>query len=414
MEKRWADVRPSDPLNDAGAGDMRPEKNKAFGPLTWTNPRLRSLAYQLGAIIATIGIITFFALTARANLERQNIASGFGFMNNTAGFGVIQTLIPYSEESSYGRVFLVGLANTLLVAGIGTVFAVALGFVIGVARLSSNWLVSKLAAFYVETIRNIPLLLQLFFWYFAILRPLPAPRESIVLLPDVFLSNRGVALPAFHPTGATSLFLLVLVATIVGVLVLRRWARKRKLATGQDFPVGRVALGLLVGLPLLVCLTLGVPAHLEPPVMGKFNFEGGWRLLPEFVALTFGLVIYTAAFIAEIVRSGILSVSKGQTEAAHAIGLNNNQTLRLVIIPQALRVIVPPLTSQILNLTKNSSLAVAIAYPDLVSIFAGTVLNQTGQAIEVIALTMAVYLVISLATSLAMNAYNARVAIVER
>lgn len=391
-----------------------PEKSKTFGPLAWTNPRVRALVYQISAMVATIAIFTFFALTARENLERQNIASGFGFMNNTAGFGVIQTLIPYSEESSYGRVFLVGLANTLLVAVIGTVFAVALGFVIGVARLSGNWLVSKLAAAYVETFRNIPLLLQLFFWYFAILRPLPAPRDSIVLLPDVFLSNRGVALPAFHATEATSIFFIVLAATIAGVIALRRWSRKRKLATGQDFPDGRVSLGLLIGLPLIVCLALGVPAHMEPPVMGKFNFTGGWRLLPEFVALTFGLVIYTAAFIAEIVRSGILSVSKGQTEAAHAIGLNNSQTLRLVVVPQALRVIVPPLTSQILNLTKNSSLAVAIAYPDLVSIFAGTVLNQTGQAIEVIALTMAVYLVISLATSFAMNAYNARVAIVER
>tara|TARA_R110000868_G_scaffold877_11_gene6589 strand:+ start:11 stop:1195 length:1185 start_codon:yes stop_codon:yes gene_type:complete len=391
-----------------------PDKSKTFGPLAWTNPRVRALVYQIGAMVATIAIFTFFALTARENLERQNIASGFGFMNNTAGFGVIQTLIPYSEESSYGRVFLVGLANTLLVAVIGTVFAVALGFVIGVARLSGNWLVSKLAAVYVETFRNIPLLLQLFFWYFAILRPLPAPRDSIVLLPDVFLSNRGVALPAFHATEATSIFFIVLAATIAGVIALRRWSRKRKLATGQDFPDGRVSLGLLIGLPLIVCLALGVPAHMEPPVMGKFNFTGGWRLLPEFVALTFGLVIYTAAFIAEIVRSGILSVSKGQTEAAHAIGLNNSQTLRLVVVPQALRVIVPPLTSQILNLTKNSSLAVAIAYPDLVSIFAGTVLNQTGQAIEVIALTMAVYLVISLATSFAMNAYNARVAIVER
>ncbi len=391
-----------------------PDKNKSFGPMAWTNPRLRSLTYQLGAIAATIAIFTFFALTARANLERQNIASGFGFMNNTAGFGVIQTLIPYSEESSYGRVFLVGLANTLLVAVIGTVFAVALGFVIGVARLSGNWLVSKLAAVYVEVFRNIPLLLQLFFWYFAILRPLPAPRESIVLLPDVFLSNRGVAMPAFHPTDATSLFLIALAVAIVGIIVLRRWARKRRLATGQSFPDGRIALGLLIGLPLLAFFAVGAPAQIEPPVMGKFNFDGGWRLLPEFVALTFGLVVYTAAFIAEIVRSGILSVSKGQTEAAHAIGLNNSQTLRLVVIPQALRVIVPPLTSQILNLTKNSSLAVAIAYPDLVSIFAGTVLNQTGQAIEVIALTMAVYLVISLATSFAMNTYNARVAIVER
>lgn len=387
---------------------------QSFGPLTWTNPRVRALVYQVAAIAATIGIFAYFAMTARANLERQHIASGFGFLNNTAGFGVIQSLIPYSEESSYGRVFWVGLFNTLLVAAIGTVFAVALGFVIGVARLSTNWLIAKLSSFYVETLRNIPLLLQLFFWYFAILRPLPGPRDSIELLPDVFLSNRGVAMPAVHGTASTLIFVFVAIASIVAAIWLRRKGLQRAIETGQNSYLGKAGLALVVGLPLIVILVLGTPFTLEAPVLAKFNFDGGWHLLPEFVALTFGLSIYTAAFIAEIVRSGILSVSNGQSEAAHALGLNNVQTLRLVIIPQALRVIVPPLTSQILNLTKNSSLAVAIAYPDLVSIFAGTVLNQTGQAIEVIALTMAVYLVISLLTSLAMNIYNARVAIVER
>lgn len=382
--------------------------------MSWTNPRLRSLVYQLLAIGGTVAIISFFVLTARANLERQHIASGFGFLDHTAGFGVIQALIPYTEESSYGRVFLVGLFNTLLVAVIGTVFAVALGFVIGVARLSNNWLVAKLAAIYVETLRNIPLLLQLFFWYFAILRPLPGAREAITLLPDVFLSNRGIVMPALGTTPATLAFMLVTLTTIIGTIIMRRWARKRFLETGKTFPDGRLALALLVVFPLAAALIFGAPFSLTPPVMGPFNFVGGWHLLPEFVALTFGLTVYTAAFIAEIVRSGIQSVSKGQTEAAYAIGLNSSQTLRLVVIPQALRVIVPPLTSQVLNLTKNSSLAVAIAYPDLVSVFAGTVLNQTGQAIEVIAITMAVYLVISLATSYAMNVYNARVAIVER
>ncbi|MDO8287645.1 MAG: amino acid ABC transporter permease [Parvibaculum sp.] len=393
---------------------MRAAKSKGFGSISWTNPRLRSLVYQLLAIGGTVAIISFFVLTARANLERQHIASGFAFLDHTAGFGVIQALIPYTEESSYGRVFLVGLFNTLLVAVIGTVFAVALGFVIGVARLSNNWLIAKLAAVYVEVFRNIPLLLQLFFWYFVILRPLPGPRESIKLLPDVFLSNRGIVMPAFGSTQATLAFVLVTLATIIGVIIMRRWARKRFLATGQTFPDGRLSLALLVALPLGAALIFGAPFSLTPPVMGPFNFVGGWHLLPEFVALTFGLTVYTASFIAEIVRSGIQSVSKGQTEAAYAIGLNPSQTLRFVIIPQALRVIVPPLTSQVLNLTKNSSLAVAIAYPDLVAVFAGTVLNQTGQAIEVIAITMAVYLVISLATSYAMNVYNARVAIVER
>lgn len=402
-------------MSDQGASVRKnPPKPAGFGPVSWTNPRLRSVLYQFLAIGGTISLFTFFAMTARANLEHQHIASGFAFLNHTAGFGVIQTLIPYTEQSTYGRVFWVGLCNTLLVAAIGTVIAVALGFVIGVARLSSNWLVARLAAVYVEILRNIPLLLQLFFWYFAILRPLPGPRDSIVLLPNVFLNNRGVVMPAIGTTQATLIFVLVTLFAVIAGLVLRRRGVKRAIESGKANNLGRFAWALIVGLPMLAIVALGTPFHLTPPTLETFNFVGGWRLLPEFVALTFGLSLYTAAFIAEIVRSGILSVSKGQTEAAHAIGLNNVQTLRLVIIPQALRVIVPPLTSQILNLTKNSSLAVAIAYPDLVSIFAGTVLNQTGQAIEVIAMTMGVYLVISLVTSYAMNFYNARVAIVER
>ena len=389
-------------------------KNIGFGPITWTNPRVRAFVYQVLAITITVAVFGYMAMTARANLERQHIASGFGFLDHTAGFGVIQSLIPYSEESTYGRVFWVGLCNTLLVAALGTVLAVSLGFVIGIARLSTNWLVAKLAAVYVETLRNIPLLLQLFFWYFAILRPLPGPRESITLLPDVFLSNRGVAMPAILTTSSSLIFVIVAFVAIISAILLRRRALRNLIETGHSSHLGYAALAVLIGFPLLTILIFGAPFQMEAPVFAKYNFVGGWRLLPEFVALTFGLSIYTAAFIAEIVRSGILSVSKGQTEAAHALGLNNVQTLRLVVIPQALRVIVPPLTSQILNLTKNSSLAVAIAYPDLVSIFAGTVLNQTGQAIEVIAMTMGVYLVISLITSFAMNVYNARVAIVER
>jgi general L-amino acid transport system permease protein len=381
---------------------------------SWTNPKARAIVYQALAIAGVAFAVWFFASTAHDNLERQHIASGFGFLDNTAGFGIVQTLISYSEEASYGRVFLVGLANTLLVAVLGTVFATALGFIIGVARLSRNWLIAKLATVYVETLRNIPLLLQLFFWYFAILRPLPAPKASLTLLPGVFLNNRGVVLPRPEFTPATGVFVAAIVAAIAGSVVLRRWARARQLRTGEIFPSGRVAIGLIIGLPLLACLVFGAPFYFERPTLGAFDFIGGWRLLPEFVALTFGLSVYTAAFIAEIVRAGIQSVSRGQTEAAYALGLPPGATLRLVVIPQALRVIIPPLTSQILNLTKNSSLAVAIAYPDLVSIFAGTVLNQTGQAIEVISITMAVYLAISLATSFAMNVYNARAAIVER
>lgn len=392
-------------------GNRKPQVSRRW---SWTDPRMRALVYQIAAIAGVAFLLIFFAMTARANLERQHIASGFGFLQHTAGFGVIQTLIPYSEEASYGRVFLVGLFNTLLVAAVGTIIAVILGFVVGVARLSSNWLVAKLAATYVETLRNVPLLLQLFFWYFAILRPLPGPRESLNLLPGMFLNNRGLVVPRLELQATYVAFLVGIVVAVVGSVVVRRWATRRQMATGKIFPSGWTALGLILGLPIFISLILGSPIRLDPAALGNFDFVGGWRLLPEFVALTFGLSIYTAAFIAEIVRSGIQSVSKGQTEAAHALGLTNGQTLRLVTIPQALRVIIPPLTSQILNLTKNSSLAVAIAYPDLVSVFAGTVLNQTGQAIEVIAITMGVYLVISLATSYAMNLYNARVAIVER
>ncbi len=381
---------------------------------SWTDPRMRALVWQVAALAATLVTLWYFAAMAHQNLARQHIATGFGFLDNTAGFGVVQTLIPYSEESSYGRAFLVGLCNTLLVAALGTVFAVMLGFVVGVARLSTNWLIARLATVYVETLRNIPLLLQLFFWYFAILQPLPGPRDSLTLLPGIFLSNRGIVMPAVETTPSTAAFVLCLLTAIAAAIFIGRWAKARKLRTGESFPTLIVNAVIIIGLPGLVWLIASAAFALAPPVMGKFNFEGGWRVLPEFLALLLGLTLYTAAFIAEIVRAGIQSVGRGQTEAAHALGLSSGQTLRLVTVPQALRVIVPPLTSQILNLIKNSSLAVAIGYPDLVSVFAGTVLNQTGQAIEVIAITMAVYLIISLAISFAMNLYNARVAIVGR
>ncbi len=394
----------------AGRGDMA----KGAAPWSWTNPRTRAIVYQVAAAALVAFALWFFASTARANLERQHIATGFAFLDHTAGFGVIQSLIPYTEESSYGRAFLVGLLNTLSVAAVGTVLATLIGFVVGIARLSPNWLVAKLAGIYIETLRNVPLLLQLFFWYFAILRPLPGPRQSLMLLPGVHLSNRGVVLPSVEATPATLAFVAALAIALVAAFVLHRRTRAQRLATGKSFPSGRVNTVIIIALPALAWAVAGDPFALRPATFGAFDFVGGLRLLPEFVALVLGLSLYTAAFIAEIVRAGIQSVSRGQTEAAYALGLKPAWTLRLVVIPQALRVVIPPLTSQILNLTKNSSLAVAIAYPDLVSVFAGTVLNQTGQAIEVIAITMAVYLVLSLAMSFAMNLYNARVAIVER
>ena len=381
---------------------------------SWYNPRLRSIVYQAGVLAAVILIIWFFATTAQQNLARLNISTGFGFLETTAGFGVIQTLIPYTEQSSYGRAFLVGLLNTLVVAVIGIVLSTLLGFVVGVARLSRNWLLAKIAAGYVELMRNIPLLLQLFFWYFAVLRPLPGPADSLEALPGVFLSNRGLILPDPVPDAGAGLFFGALAVALAAGIVLVRWARMRQKATGQLFPAWRVAGALVVVLPALAWAIGGTPFHLEYATRVDFDFSGGLRLLPEFVALVLGLTLYTAAFIGEIVRAGILSVDRGQGEAAAALGLKASTTLRLVVSPQALRLIVPPLTSQILNLTKNSSLAVAIAYPDLVAVFAGTVLNQTGQAIEVIAITMAVYLTLSLSTSLAMNWYNARVALKER
>lgn len=373
--------------------------------MRWSNPRLRGLVWQVAALMLVIGAIWFFVSTAHQNLERLHIASGFSFLNSTAGFGVIQSLIPYSEESSYGRAFLVGLTNTLAVAIPGIMLAVVLGFLVGVARLSNNWLVAKLATTYVELLRNLPLLLQLFFWYFAVLRPLPSADDALSPLPGVYLSNRGLVLPMPQTTDATLPVLLALLAGAMLAFVFFRWVVRQK---ENRLPRWSIASALLVGLPLLAALLFGVPFHLQFAERTAFDFAGGLRLLPEYMALLLGLSFYTAAFIAEIVRAGILSVSHGQWEAAYALGLRNNETLRLVIIPQALRVIVPPLTSQLLNLTKNSSLAVAIAYPDLVAVFAGTVLNQTGQAIEVIGITMAVYLFLSLVTSALMNWYNAR------
>ncbi|MGH6917686.1 MAG: amino acid ABC transporter permease, partial [Geminicoccaceae bacterium] len=324
------------------------------------------------------------------------------------------TLIDYSAVSTYGRAFWVGLLNTLLVSALGVVLATVLGFVIGLARLSTNWLIARLAIVYIETIRNIPLLLQLLFWYFAVLQALPHPRDSVAVGGTVFLNNRGLSVPmAVLGEGAGATLIAVVVA-VVAVVVLGRWARRRREATGQPFHTVLASVGLLIGLPLLTFLALGAPVSFEYPEMGRFRLTGGLTLVPEFVALLAGLTIYTAAFIAEIVRAGVMAVSHGQIEAASALGLRPGQTLRFVVIPQAMRVIIPPLTSQYLNLTKNSSLAVAIGYPDLVSIVAGTTLNQTGQAVEAIAMTMAVYLTLSLAISLFMNWYNRRIALVER
>jgi general L-amino acid transport system permease protein len=380
----------------------------------YNDPRLRGIFYQIVLFVVVLWLGYEFVINARDNLRAAKIATGFGFLDNTAGFSINQTLIPYSEADSYGRVFVVGLLNTLLVAVIGIVLATILGFVIGIARLSSNWLIQRLAGAYVEAIRNLPLLFQILFWYLAVLGVLPGPRQSISILDDVFLNNRGLFIPrplygdGFGLVAAT--FLIACAASIA----LRTWSRRRQDATGQQFPVFWTSFGLIVGSTLIALVATGFPISFEKPVLRGFNFVGGIRVIPEFVALLIALVTYTAAFIAEIVRAGLLAVPRGQLEAAYSIGLRPGPTLRLVVIPQAMRVIIPPLTSQYLNLTKNSSLAVGIGYPDLFAVFAGTTLNQTGQAIEIIAITMAVYLAISLFTSLLMNWYNARVRLVER
>ena len=381
----------------------------------YNDPKVRSIIYQV-ALCAAVAFLIYGAVTnAIENLERAHIASGFGFWDTTAGFDISQTLISYSADAStYGRAFWVGLLNTLLVAGIGIVLATILGFIVGISRLSKNWLLAKAATGYVETIRNIPLLLQLLFWYNAVLKALPGLRESIVIPGGGYLNNRGLFLP--QPVFLDG-FGMVVVAIAVGIALaigFHVWARKRQEDTGQQAPVVSVSLALVIGLPLIVFALRGFPLAFDYPKPSRFNIAGGLEVLPEFAALLFGLSIYTAAFIAEVVRAGILAVSRGQIEASYSLGMRPRPTLRLIVVPQAMRVIVPPLTSQYLNLIKNSTLAVAIGYPDLVQVFTGTVLNQTGQAVEVVAITMLVYLTISLVTSLLMNIYNRRVALVER
>jgi general L-amino acid transport system permease protein len=366
------------------------------------------LALQIAFVIVLVWIGYEVVANARANLATQRITSGFDFLNHTAGFDVSQSLIPYSGSDTYTRVFLVGLLNTLLVSVIGVFFATVIGFMVALGRLSPNWLLSRVSGAYVELIRNLPLLFQILFWYLAVLAALPGPRQSISLFGSFFLNSRGLMIP--KPVGESGLapFLLAILVAIVISLVLQRYAHRQLFEKGRSITIWPYVIGMLIGLPLLTALIFGAPLSFEVPVLRGFNFAGGLGVIPEFVALTVALSTYTGAFIAEIVRAGILSVHKGQMEAGASLGLSRGQTLRLIVVPQALRVILPPLTNQYLNLTKNSSLAAAIGYPDLVSVFAGTTLSQTGQAIEIIAITMGVYLTISLVTSAIMSFYGWR------
>ncbi|MGL6020032.1 MAG: amino acid ABC transporter permease [Gibbsiella quercinecans] len=382
--------------------------------LSLSNPAVRAWLYQIIALVALVAFGGYLIHNTVTNLSHRGITSGFAFLNNPAGFGIVQSLIDYQQGDSYGRVFLVGLMNTLLVSALCIVFASLLGFFVGLGRLSDNWLLRKLSTVYIETFRNIPPLLQIFFWYFAVLRNLPGPRQSIDVFGSLFLSNRGLYIPAPIAGEGIYAFLAAVAVAIVAILALRRYNHHRQIHTGKIRHTWPYALLLLIGLPALAHLLFGAALHWDIPELRGFNFRGGLVLIPELAALTLALSVYTSSFIAEVIRSGIQSVPSGQHEAARSLGLPNPVTLRQVILPQALRVIIPPLTSQYLNVVKNSSLAAAIGYPDMVSLFAGTVLNQTGQAIETIAITMSVYLIISLTISLLMNIYNRRIALVER
>jgi general L-amino acid transport system permease protein len=381
-------------------------------PSRLNDPRVRGLTYQT-LLVVCIAALAYVAIdNALVNMRARGIPMGFGFWNEVAGFEINLHFIGYSGLSTYGRAFWVGLINTLVVGAISIPLATLLGFSIGVARLSSNWLLSRFALVYTSVFRNIPLLLLLLFWYNAVLKSLPGPRQSLSLGDVVFLNNRGFYLPMPVPRDGVVWFAGAILVAIASAAAFRAWARERQKRTGAQAPSALVAVALLVGFPAAAA-AVGPPFTFDVARLSGFNLKGGLQVVPEMAALVIGLVTFTAAFIAEIVRAGVLAVPRGQSEAAGALGLHRGLTTKLVVIPQAMRLITPPLTSQYLNIVKNSSLAVFIGYPDLVQIFAGTVLNQTQAAVQVMAITMAVYLVISLAVAAALNAYNARLALKE-
>ncbi len=424
------------------ADSLGPSKAGSF----WYDPKIRAILVQIAFIIGVIAFFGYVVHNTAINLENRNIRSGFGFLDNPAGFEIPLTLAPYAVEgkptscayedpnfikeifvrvrswlntftsssSTHCGVFTIGILNTLLISGLGIVFATVLGFVLGVLRLSHNWLISRLVGIYIEAIRNVPLLLQFIFWHFAVFQSLPHVKQSIPILDTFFIHNRGLTGPMPVPEQGFGWVVIAFVAAIAATVSLKKWAHRRQDLTGQQFPVFLTSLGILIGLPLVVSAALGFPLDWDYASMGRFRFEGGMEIPVELFSALAALTFYTSAFIAEIVRAGILAISHGQTEAAHALGVRQGPTLRLVIIPQAMRVIVPPLISQYLNLTKNSSLGIAIGYADLFNVFGGISLNQTGQAIEIIAMCMAVYLTFSLLIAIYMNWYNKRIALAER
>ena len=380
-----------------------------------------NLKYYLPQILTVFGIIFifgYFSYNAQINMDNRGIDFGLRFLGEEASFDIQFSLIEYSGTSSYARAYLVGLLNTILVAVIGIFFATILGIVIGISRLSPNYLISRIAEWYIEIFRNIPLLLQLFFWYFAALRALPLPKEAIIFFDVAYLSVKGLYVPKFIWTNF-SFFLYSIMASIIAIIFVYRYARKQQESTGKQIPKFIISLGIIIIIPLLTFLIGGVSLSFEYPVLTQlsktiFNYIGGVSIIPELMALALALSLYTATFIAECVRAGIMGVTKGQKEAAASIGLTTGQILRLVIMPQALRIIIPPTTNQYLNLTKNSSLAAAIAYPDIVLVFAGTAMMQTGRAIEIVSITMLTYLSLSIAISIFMNWYNKKIAIKEK
>jgi general L-amino acid transport system permease protein len=377
------------------------------------NPVVRGIVFQIVVFVSLFAFVVWIINNTQENLRRIGRTISFDFLNERAGFDIGQSLIAYSADSSYSTALVVGLVNTLLIAFVGIITATIIGFIIGIGRLSRNWLVRAICTVYVELFRNIPPLLVIFFWYLGVLSILPQPRDAVRLPFSALLSNRGLTIPT--PVWGDGSW-LVGVAFLVAIAMcwfVARTARARQMATGQRFPVFWTSVGLLVGLPLIALAAAGFPLSFDVPVAGAFQARGGMMVAPEFLALYLSLSLYTASFIAEIVRAGIRGVGHGQSEASYALGLRPGTTNRLVVIPQAMRIIVPPLTSQYLNLTKNSSLAIAVGYPDLVSV-GGTILNKSGNSIQIVAIWMVVYLTISLLMSLFMNWFNARVALVER
>jgi len=377
----------------------------------WYDSRMRSIGFQIFWVLLVVGLIYYLYRNTQANLERQSIATGFEFVSKEAGFGIGESVITYSAADTYFRAFLVGAINTVKVSVIGIVLSLLLGTIVGIARLSSNWLVARLAAIYVEGFRNIPLLLQLFFLYAMFTETLPHPRKALEPVSGVFLCNRGLYFPILEKQPAFLWIGISIIIAFIAAWIIRWRFRRIQNLSGKRLPAIPVSIVICLGIPLVTWLCLGMPWKIDVPHLQGFNFKGGLSVSPEFGALLLGLVLYTGAFIAEVVRSGIQSVSHGQTEAAMALGLKNRLVLNLVILPQALRVIIPPLTNQVLNLIKNSSLAVGIGYPDFVSV-ANTSINQTGQAIECVTLIMVFYLFFSLITSVLMNWYNKRKALV--